>query len=79
MIVILISDTLLQEENDEMMAVAVNPATNTIQYELFINQLMVRQVKPLGNSQILTFSFADWLKKCTGAARTPRKSRQLIH
>lgn len=31
----------LQEENDEMMAVAVDPSTNTIPYELFINQLMV--------------------------------------
>lgn len=30
-----------QEENDEMMAVAVDPSTNTIPYELFINQLMI--------------------------------------
>lgn len=32
---------ILQEELDEMMAVAVDPATNTIPYEFFINQLMV--------------------------------------
>lgn len=31
----------LQEENDEMMAVAVDPSNNTIPYEFFINQLMV--------------------------------------
>lgn len=33
----------LQEEVDEMMAVAVDSSTNTIPYEYFINQLMVRK------------------------------------
>lgn len=37
----LIRNFYLQEELDEMMAVAVDPSTNSIPYEFFINQLMV--------------------------------------